>query len=44
MKQVREGWSCTRDSVEAYERYFLLNPAADWQPVDKGFSENEAEW
>ena len=35
MKQLGEVWrSCTRDNVEAGESYFVLNPAADWQPVE----------
>ena len=30
MNQLREVWrSCTRDNVEADERYFVLNPAAE---------------
>ena len=34
MKQLREVWrSCTRDNVEASESYFVLNPAADRQPM-----------
>ena len=35
MNQLREVWrSCTRDNVEAGESYFVLNPAADRQPVE----------
>ena len=35
MKQLGEVWrSCTRDNVEAGESYFVLNPAADWQPME----------
>ena len=35
MKQLRKVQrSCTRDSVEADESYFVLNPADDWQPVE----------
>ena len=26
--------SCTRDNVEAGESYFVLNPAADQQPME----------
>ena len=25
---------CTKNNVEADESHFVLNPAADWQPVD----------
>ena len=35
MKQLGEVWrSCTRDNVEAGESYFVLNPAADRQPME----------
>ena len=35
VKQLGEVWrSCTRDNVEAGESYFVLNPAADRQPVE----------
>ena len=35
VKQLGEEWkSCTRDNVEAGESYFVLNPAADRQPVE----------
>ena len=31
IKQLREVWrSCTRDNVEADERYCVVNPFADW--------------
>ena len=34
-KQLGEVWrSCTRDNVEAGESYFVLNPAADRQPME----------
>ncbi len=35
MKKLREVWrGCTRNNVEADESYFVLNLAADWQPVE----------
>ena len=35
IKQLGEVWrSCTRDNMEAGERYFVVNPAADRQPME----------
>ena len=35
LKQLGDVWrSCTRDNVEAGESYFVLNPAADRQPME----------
>ena len=35
VKQLGEVWrSCTRDNVEAGGSYFVLNPAADEQPME----------
>ena len=45
MKQLREVWrSCTRDNVEADESYFVLNPAADWLPMEIKEYQNNVRW